>query len=310
MFNENQKKQFLDETGRDYAIGASIFGATEKAEEQYGADLAVLPKDAIQEIVDEKLGIREKSVEAALIFLKSYFSWCKEKGFDVGDGLDGIIINPVEKIKNAMVASPKHLNDLLDKAFDPIQMETMDCIYRCFLWMAFSGLEDTDAIDVKINEVDFHQMLIKHGEKEYILYKESLLAFRKGCSLTEFLYINPKYLDKVIRNRFPGDYLMRGIRSEKISLGTMRGIIRSHFKDIGMKLSYNRIYFSGIYYRAYEIEKAGGKADFSFIAREKALKNNKQYDKRYEERKAISAVERGLINDYENWKRAFIVEEN
>lgn len=305
MYNEERKIKFLSETKKAPTFGMSIFRAMEPLEQQYGVDLAMLPTEALQSVVDTRLGIRTRSVGVAIAFLRSYFVWCKEHGYEVGNGIDGLEIKTTEKIRNTMVSSPKHLEILLDKVFTPVQEETMDCIYRCFLWLAFSGLEDTEAMNVKINEIDFEQMLIHHGGKDYELYKESIPAFRKGCSLTEFVYINPKYSRKVVRNRFPGEYLMRGIRSEKISLITMRSIVGTHFRDNGQKISYGRIHLSGEFYRMYEMERAGMPADFSGIAIERTNRIERQYSENYSRQKVVASIEQEYINDYANWKQAF-----
>ncbi|MDB7829199.1 hypothetical protein [Intestinimonas butyriciproducens] len=305
MYNEERKKKFLEDRKKNSAFGRSIFKATEQVEEQYGMDLALLPSEALQSVVNERLGIRTRSVGTAITFIKSYYTWCKENGFDVGNGIDGLSIQNEEKIRNTMVSSPKHLDILLNSVFDPVQEETMDCIYRCFLWMAFSGMEDADAMEVKVDEIDFDDMLIRHNNGEYELYKESIAAFRKACSLTEFVYVNPKYSKKVTRNRFPGEYLMRGIRSEKISLMTMRGIIGTHFRNNGLKISYNRIYLSGVFYRAYEMERAGFTPDFSVLAAERVERIDRNYSENYSKKKVTTAIEQDFIDDYSSWKQAF-----
>lgn len=305
MYNEERKMKFLNETKKSPAFGMSVFRATELIEQQYGVDLVMLPTEALQSVVNERLGIRTRSVGTAIMFLRSYFMWCKENGYEVGDGIDGLEIKTAEKLRATMVSSPKHLEILLDKVFTSIQEETVDCIYRCFLWLAFSGLEDAEAIDVKTCEIDFEQMLIHHGNKDYELYKESIPAFKKACSLTEFVYINPKYSKKVIRNRFPGEYLMRGVRSEKISLMTMRTIIGTHFRDNGLKISYGRIYLSGVFYRMYELERAGMPVDFSGIAIERTNRIERQYSENYSRRKVVASIEQDYIDDYASWKQAF-----
>ena len=304
MYNEERKLKFLKDK-KNSAFGRSIFNATEQVEEQYEMDLAMLPSEALQSIINERLGVRTRSIGTAIAFIRSYYTWCKDSGFDVGDGLSGISIQNEGKITNTMVSSPKHLYVLLNSVFDPVHEETMDCIYRCFLWMAFSGIEDAEAVEVKVDEIDFDNMLIRHNGGEYELYRESLPAFKKACSLTEFVYVNPKYSKKVTRNRFHGEYLMRGIRSEKISLMTMRSIIGTHFRKNGLKVSYNRIYLSGVFYRAYEMERAGFTPDFTMLAMERVEKTDRHYSENYSKKKAVTAIEQDFIDDYSSWKQAF-----
>ena len=81
MYNEELQKKFLEDK-KNSAFGRSIFKATEQVEEQYGMDLALLPSEALQSVVNERLGISNKgSVGTAITFIKSYYTWCKENGF-------------------------------------------------------------------------------------------------------------------------------------------------------------------------------------------------------------------------------------
>lgn len=305
MYNEEQKMRFLKETRRSPVYGASIFRATESVEEKYGVDLCLLPAEAIQSILNEKLGIRAKSVGTACVFLKAYFSWCRDNGIETGNGLEGLSVKTEEKIRNTMVASPKHLELILDKAFDPVESETIDCIYRCFLWMAFSGMEETDAVNVKIPEVDFIRMVIRHQDREYEMYKEALPAFHKACELTKFIYqhFNPEY--KVSRARYPGDNLFRGFRSEKIKVNSLRSVVSSRFHEKKMKLSYDRLVLSGTFYRAYEMERAGFTPDFSDVVEERVERVDRAYSGSYCQKKTAASIKNELLNDYASWKHAF-----
>lgn len=88
---------------------------------------------------------------------------------------------------------PKHLQAILDKSFHPLESETVDCVYRCYLWMAFAGMEEANALEVKVSEIDFGPMLIEHGGKSYEIYREAIPAFRMACEATEFMYEHPNY---------------------------------------------------------------------------------------------------------------------
>lgn len=204
-----------------------------------------------------------------------------------------------------MVSSPKHLELVLDKAFDPVDAETIDCLYRCYFWMAFFGLKDVDALEVKVAEVDFENLLINHDGKTYEMYRESIPAFKMACNLTEFCYIHPQYSNTIRRERATGEYLMRGIRSDRMKLYTIRSTIGKRFGERSIQISYGKVYLSGVFYRAYEMERAGFTPNFDDIVIEKLDSVKRAYSRNYTKNKAANAIERGLQDDYASWKQAF-----
>lgn len=295
--------RFIEETRSSIDFGRSIFRRTEPYEEEAGKDLCELPTDVLQNIANNNFGMRTRSVDSTIAFLRSYVTWCKEQGHQTCDGVYGVKTQLDEKMKRYMVASPKHLQSMLDKAFSPVENKTVDCIYRCYLWMAFSGIEEPETLEVKVNEVHFDSMLIEHGGKSFELYREAIPAFRMACEATEFEYRHPNYTQK--RNRFPGEYLMRGIRSEKLKSNTVKSIVQKAFKTGGVELTYNKIRLSGVFYRAYEAERMGEPVNFDDLIAEHIIKMGSTYHKNYTRGKVASLLKRDFFDDYACWKAAF-----
>lgn len=303
MYNEERKMQFIEETRSSADFGMSVFRTTEPYEQKAEQDLCELQTEVLQDIANKNFGSRTRSMDSTIGFLRTYVAWCKEHGYPACDGIYGVKTQMDEKMKRYMVASPKHLQSVLDKVFSPVESGTVDCIYRCYLWMSFSGIEENETIEVKVREIDFGSMLIEHGGKSFEIYREAIPAFRMACEATEFEYQHPRYTQK--RNRFPGEYLMRGIRSEKVKSTTVKSIIQKAFKANEVELTYNKIRLSGVFYRAYEAERMGDEVNFDDLIAEHIIKMGSTYHKNYTRGKVANLLKRDFFDDYACWKAAF-----
>lgn len=305
MYNKDRKMQFLEETRSSTDFGKSIFNTTEPYEQEAGQDLCELQSEVLQSIANDNFGSRTRTMDSTIAFLRSYVLWCKEQGYPSSDGIYNVETQMDEKMKRYMVASPKHLQTILDRAFPPVESETVDCIYRCYLWMSFSGIDKEEATEVKVSEIDFNSMLIEHGGKSFELYRDAVPAFRMACDATEFkhYHTNPDYM-KIV-NRFPGEYLLRGIKSEKVKLVTAKRVVQTAFKNSGVELTYDKIRLSGVFYRAYEAERSGDNVNFDDIVVEKIVKRESTYHRNYTRNKAANMIKRDLLDDYACWKAAF-----
>ncbi len=303
MYNEDRKREFLKERQASTVYLESIFNTAGKYEREAGKDLCELPQETLQTMLNRDYGKRKRTVHVALSYFRSYVSWCKEQGYPTSDGIYNIELQMDEKTRRFMVASPKHLQTILDKVFSPVEEVTVDCVYRCYLWMLFAGMKEADALEVKVGEVNLSSMLIEHGGKTYELYREAAPAFHVACEAKEFRYKHPKY--EMIRARFPGEYLMRGIRSEKIVLETINKTLKKKFKSNGMELTQGSIRLSGVFYRTYEMERISGVANFDGEVEEHLANIERaQHDPGVRRRLAYQ-IRKDLNDDYACWKDAF-----
>lgn len=316
MYNEEMKSRFIREyTGslNTANVATTIFNAMEEYEKSWNADLCTRSSEELQPVITEITGLRSKSKWMALTILKEYVKWCI--AMQVPGACDGMLqIQTVglDKVKHQMVSSPLHLQKFLDDVFDPESEETLDNIYRCYFWMAFGGIDEEDTILIQNEQVDFGQMVIYYKTTNIPIYREALPAFRNAVSLSSFLYKHPNYSKPVRRDRVPGDTLMRGIRATTKTFTMRTTLSKRNIKAIedgltDLQLSFYRVRMSGLFYRVYEMERAGIPTSFS----EAALRvmDGKTYTlhgrEKLEHRQ--NKIERSYMEDYQRWKLAFSI---
>lgn len=316
MYNEEQKKRFI----RDYTgslstanVTATIFNETEKYEESWGTDLCTKGVEELQPVVNEITGLRNKSQWMSLTILKEYVKWCLAmKVPGACDGMLRIEAVGLDKIKKQMVASPLHLQRYLDDIFDKEFEETIDNLYRCYFWMAYGGIDEEDTILVKTEDVDLSQMLIRYKTTSVPIYREAIPAFKNAVTLTNFLYKHPNYTKPIRRDRVPGDTIMRGLKATTKTFTMRTTISKRNISAIEdglteLQLSFYRVRMSGLFYRTYEMERAGIPVTFS----EAALRvmDGKTYALSGREKiiHKQNRIERDYFDDYQRWKLAFSI---
>lgn len=316
MYNEEMKARFIRQyTGslNTANVATTIFNALEEHEKSWNADLCTRSSDELQPVIDEIAGLRSKSKWMALTILKEYVKWCiAMKVPGACDGMLQIQAVGLDKIRHQMVSCPLHLQRFLDEVFDRESEETIDNIYRCYFWMAYGGIDEEDTILIRNEEVDFSQMAISYKTTSVPIYREALPAFRNAVSLNSFLYKHPNYSKPVRRDRVPGDTLMRGIRATTKTFTMRTTLSKRNIKAVedgstDLQLSFYRVRMSGLFYRVYEMERAGIPANFS----EAALRvmDGKTYSlsgrEKIEHRQ--NKIERSYLEDYQRWKLAFSI---
>ena len=113
------------------------------------------------------------------------------------------------------------------------------------------------------------------------------------------------------KDRAPGDTIVRGVRAQA-SLKAMRVELSRRSKnkrDDGMtdlKLSYYRVWISGVFHRAHENEQMGIEPDFSSIVSQQLEGKIYKLDSG---RNTQDAKKRQLVHDYledyQRWKLAY-----
>lgn len=319
MYNEELKTRFI----REYTNSLSradackqAFNAMETYEEQWGADFCTKSTAELEPVIEQLVGFRVRSRWQRIIIFQQYVRWCITN--HVPEACDGMLhIDNVglSKVRTQMVANPMQLQMYLDVICEPESEQTIDNIYRCFYWMAYSGMDEEAILNAKCSDVDFENMVIHSGGEEFEIYREAVPALKNAVTLTEFVYKHPNYPPdkRVIRNRALGNTLMRGIRSNT-SIATLRVELSRRSKrylEIGAtdkQLSYYRVWLSGLFFRMNKREVAGIPVDFSGAASK--FMEGKTY-KLDTGRNTPEAKRRAVVNDYvqdyERWKAAFSV---
>lgn len=315
MYNEQLKNEFVREYTSSESIGnacKAVFNATEKYEQEWSQDICTKDETILEPVLEEIVGFKNRSKYMRLSILKDYAEWCiKKRVPGACDGMLKVHIVGLKKMRQQTISCPAHLESYLNKVFDPADEKTLDNIYRCYYWFAFAGIKEEDIVSIKRDNVDFVQMIVRYGGMEYPIYREAIPAIKNCIELNQFLYKHPCYkAEQIWRDRYPGDTLIRGIRSNP-SIKAMRVALSRHSKskrdsgDVDLKLSYHRVWISGLFYRMYEQEQIGIEPDFKpIISQQLGLGvhksdagNNTQED-----------VKRQLVyeycNDYQRWKLA------
>lgn len=315
MYNEEIKTGFIKQYTKSIntaEVCRQTFNAMQPYEEQWGADLCTRTAGELHPALETMVGFRVKSKYMRLIILKDYVKWC------IACGVPGACKGMLEiedfglgKIRSMTVYGPEHLQKCLDEICDPESEETTDCIYRCYFWLAFSGMREEDILETKVSDVDLTNLVVNHNGEEYVIYREAVRAFRNASTLTEFVYKHPNYPKPIIRNRVEGTQLIRGIRAIP-SQYTLRSELSRRISSLmkegktEIKLSYYRVWISGLFYRMYIREKNGLPVNFKDAA--SRFMEGKDY-KLDTGRNTIDAKRRQVMNDYlqdyERWKAAY-----
>ncbi len=315
MYNAEQKTRFIrsyTQSMETEKAAIRIFQALEKYELQWGADLCTKSAQELQIAVEEVIGVRSSSKWMGLSILNAYVKWCMlMKVPGACDGMLHVEVDGLDAIRQRMVANPKQLQDFLDILYEPEAEETIDNIHRCYLWMAFGGIDQRDLLSVRSADVDFQQMVIRYRFTSVPIYREAVPAFINAVKLSRFRYKHPKYTRIIYKERAEGEVLLRGIQAA--TLDTLkkqldkknREVVRSG--DTKLRLNFTHVFLSGLFYRMYEREQAGYAVDFTEAAeRQMYGKTYAACEKGGVSRETIKRkIARDYAEDYQRWKLAF-----
>lgn len=325
MYNEAQKVMFVKgktENVNVRVLYQKVFNATEKYEQAWGADLCTRSKEELQTMLEGLSNVRLSAVRSILTVLHNYGRWCLEQ--QIPGACDGLIHvelpSGVERMRVQTVRNPRHLQSCLDKICRKESDETKDNVLRCYLWLAYGGMKEQDALRVRTSDVDFSNQVVRFEGKEYPIYREAIPAFRNCVRLTQFAVFNPASYgsgsgdESYHIERSPGKLLLRAGRGSDPSLSVLRALLSKRKKDArdecGVSedeiecLRYYRVWISGVFYRMYENELAGDKPDFrDFVLEKKGDKTYKLDSGRNTQKARRAELARGYLADYNRWKQ-------
>ena len=319
MYNAAQKEQFI----REYTTKAGVRTAAKQVfdnlapfEEQCGLDLCQMDDEALGRAFRSSARVRVYSGHTPSVVLRAYAEWCMKNGIEgATDAAFRLDTENTERLKSLTLRNPRHLQTFLDAMCLPESEQTSDNVFRSYYWLAYAGLGDREILTVTADEVKFDTMTVFHGGREFPLYREGLPAIRNCVELSAFRYLNPNYSNAgpILRDRVPGDILLRGVRCVP-SLGTFRVDLKKRNDaavadgKTDLQLSYYRIWISGVFYRMYEDELAGFPPDFSgfvdaklgdFQYKLKPGGNSQAYKRK--------VAAESYLEDYERWKTTLLV---
>lgn len=318
LYNPQKKEAFLNscfQSGFSASKCRYLFSRLRPYEERWGTDVSAVDATQLKEALDAMAGPRLESQRATLCFLRLYVDWCRSSGdVSVSDAVSQIRLKDIDgagKLRQTLPSCPAHLQQCLDEVFEPVSEHTVDVTYRCYFWLAYSGLSEEDAFCVCGGDLDFDTMAIRFGGVEYPLYPQAEQALRVAAKFTSFKYRHPQYkADFVIRDRAFGETLLRGFRdrSEKAAAQSFRRMVTRAVKEAieegsaSVRLSYSRVWLSGLYWRSYEQETMADQPDFGEAA-DCILLRREDRNNLSDQRRLIAI--RNYKADYKRWKTAW-----
>lgn len=314
MYNEEVKRKFIAEyttSKHTDKVATRIFDAISEHEERFGRDISKMIIHELQETLSPIMGIRSKSKWMGVTIIKEYVSWCVENGLaEANDSILKVNLLGLDILRAQMVANPLHLHRSMNELFDAESDETIDNIYRCLFWLAYSGVQEEDAVVVKKSDVNLSKLAVIVDGEEYPIYREAIPTFENVIHLTHFSYKHPLYTQVISRCRVDSELLLNGVKAD-IDVRTVRSTLSKRVsaavKDgrTTQKLSYSRVRLSGIFYKEYESEKAGLDVNFSKYVKELPLPEAVTKEQLLAEQRRQVVRQREFMDDYQRWKLAF-----
>lgn len=272
MYNEEQKIRFIKDATKSVSTATAMeymFNRFEKYERAWGKDVCQASDSEIQELIDNVFGVRSGTSSVYKTRLRKYIMWCvKHHVENVRDPIIYLAQNTKQRQTGSYVANPIHLQRCLDMVFDSEESRTVDNIYRSYFWLAFSGIGEKYIRYIRRSDVDLNNMSVICNGKEFPIYRDGIKALRNAVRLDSFVYKHPNYNKEIERKRFDDIMLLSGIKGmsteetfrSQVSTIALRAAKNN---DCVIRLSYDKVRMSGIFYRAYEIERAFGHVDLS-----------------------------------------------
>ena len=278
MYNAEIKERFVKSCSSKISVRTAykqFFDIAQKYEEQWGTDLYTRAPEEVSRFLSEASGLTSQSQVSAIRIIKAYIKWClsQEDIFGVQEDLLTITSISSDKFKEQTVTSPIHLQRYLDTVFDPEDFETIDNVYRTYFWMAYAGINQDDAPKIKNGDVDFSEMVVRQNGRSYPIYREGIKAIRYCVELDYLKSLRTNTGKLILFSRADSDLIMRG-RSSVFTGKALRERISKKQKNAlnngktNLRLSYFRVWISGLFYRVYLDEISGIEPDFLFLIKD------------------------------------------
>lgn len=287
-----------------------------KYEDRWKCDLCEQSNtQKLQELFDDIRGNSSSYICGQLSPLREYCKWTYDIGFvdKIPKFLD--IKSPSKNtVIDGTVASPLELQMHLNACFDIESNESIHNIYRAFLWLAFIGFTESQAINISANEVDLINKKITHDGLSFDIYEEGFSCIKNCALLKQFYCDHPQYFgEPKPRPRFDSDLILRGFKSnpgKNLNTECSRAqTVAERDGDISKRLSYKNVWRSGVFYWVFRQEQINNiNPDFRGFAIRQWL-DSKNYQVEFnpndsKHKRYVYVAEHGLKVDYNIWKKA------
>lgn len=301
-----RKESFLEsvmQTISDRKMAEKIYNTIVKFEDRIGKRIEEMSTDELARAMMASNVTRNTTSNTFLVYLYKYEKWCKDNGIEFLPDLSQVKYDHTAAIREKMVASPQDLQERMDRVFEKQELKTSHCLYRAFLWLLWSGIEDEDIVKVRTSDVDLAVPCVYVDGMPYKVPMESFQSLYVCATANSFHVVHPIH-NNVSRPRVNGDQLLRGVASN-----TSKRYLTNRISDLsakaGVTMNPNNIYRSGVFYRMYQWEKETGSLDLTQYVQDKAANNPRYYElDARTQNKIFHSIKSQVLKDYKNWKSA------
>lgn len=330
MFHEDRKRAFAQaytSDARNQKNCLTIFRKTAEFEDESGFDVAEMPLDLAKSMMDKICGASTSSVRNIQTILRAYTKWSKDNQYPVSDHGFKFDIEASDAVRSNYVASPMHLARSMDAVFHDANDLSILYLCRAYLWLAFMGLEEHEAIKVTSDDIHWDNMQIQLPSStwySYPIYAEAVYDLKAAVNMTSFsskigrgTKIIPRHPGREILRTFDNDQSLSEMITRSIRPTISRACKAARMyaersqcdiSGLCLGLSYNRVLQSGIFYRTFEEERLGVTPSFVKYAevdvnRSFANDGSTQMKRRFQT--ALSDTRIRYEQEYARWKNVY-----
>lgn len=308
-YNNEVKQKYLAESTNATLLKSSsdLFAMTKEWEVQKQKELSEWERSELIDFLNRATGIAVYLFQRTVISpLSRYLQWTNNDFMPI----HASELNFTEAYRSETLSSPRHLAQVLDQILDPVSHATFNVLRRCVMWLWYMGISVEDILVIDESWVDISQGKIEIRDIVYPIPQEALPAFKALLQLECFyIYRSPKPGGSpVVQRRKPGTLLVRDCLTSKAKPQKIAGIAAVQIYTEAQKKG---VYWpglialrrSGVFYRLYQLEKAGIAPNFRLATTE--IRGVPPSKARADYIKAVSNYTK---IEYETWKNAFYPE--
>lgn len=301
MYNENQKRQFIDYFKEKYPFSKGIevelptlFNRTGKIEADFQKDMADFDYETTKLFLSSFLTGTPVYQKRMFSVCKYYVDWCIMNGktSNTSNNFDTINEQDID-ISNSyrlrMLKDENMLAEYLEIGFRSLSDNTADNLYRAILIFIFCGIPTKDIYKIQKKDVDLENGTIWYcGDKKIVpsVLLPMLTFYSKQTGYNKPTNSIVKY--GFLKKHDTPAFLAFGATSTKPGSRYIYNIVTDLNKNLKSELKKNihitmkNIFLSGIFCRIYQKEKTIGEADFDELTVQFSTKVGKYYQKQYD----------------------------
>ena len=307
LFNQERKEAYIASLPvSSRAATFTMFRGTYEIEYSLNTDICKVPRAKIMELFNREFGLKQSTAKSFLNMLNNYITWCEKNSLEIGLEQHNFDFDFTYKSRKFLVASPEHLNVVLDAVLSPLENHTIDCVIRGYMWLIYMGFTPDEALEITTDDVNLKAMSIRYNKVMARIVPEAYKTIELLCNLTHFRHNRTEFQTEVIR--LDGNQILRTWKKST----NARAAIRERLVELRCnevkRLSENYVHLSGVYYRMFEFERINGVPNFTQHAREYVAYRSRKLSKPIKRGKLeqqINAAKNDLSTGYSWWRMAY-----